>query len=100
MADHPDWGVGVPTKLIVINRSGDIVTEVDGWGNVQDRTRFTNILRSFVSGNAGVTMTPAQPLTMSESTIAIDPVLREVAVHRKDAVRLQRHFTLTMFLNS
>ena len=74
------WGVQ-SLKMMIVDRSGNIVETVDGWGTSYDRTRFTNILKSFVNGD-GVTK---RPIIVSTTT---QPIVLGPSKPRKDVVRV------------
>lgn len=68
-----DWGLTVIPTLVVVDREGDQVMRVEGWGiPAQDRIRFRQILDSFVNGTEGVTASPEPGFGEPDSTESPD----------------------------
>lgn len=86
MSDAEEWGPLTGVKLVVVDREGQVVSEVEGrgWGAQQNRQRFTNILQSFVEGLEGSTESPVMFISTVSQTSTTQTANH--VVPRKDLV--------------
>jgi hypothetical protein len=67
------WKLLANPSMAIIDREGNILEQVDGWGMDADRRRFTNILKSYAEGNEGKTSIPESRVSFPSTTMYTVP---------------------------
>ena len=67
--ESEEWGPVPGVKMVVVDRDGDVVKEVQGLGSSEDRKQWTEILKSFVV-EAPVTLTVKSKRSQEASAVS------------------------------
>jgi len=72
-AVNHDWKLQMNPAMVIVDREGNILERVDGWGVDADRKRFVNIISSYAEGNNGKTVNPEERVTNPATTVYTVP---------------------------